>query len=291
MTRESKEYLVLDGGFATELERISSYSLKTNLWSAQLLYSDPESIKKLHQIYYEAGADIATTCSYQASIEGFKKAGIDNPKELIQLSVELARGKIVAGSIGSYGSLLADGSEYTGNFGVGIKELIESHTERVNTLMSGHFKPDLILFETIPSLLEVKAIIQVAKNATVPVWLAMQCKEDRIATGESIEECIALLNESNIECIGFNCVNPLLVTGLLKKAKPLTSKRIMCYPNGGGEWDAVNKVWNGHEDFDQFEDLVREWVSCGATVIGGCCHTTPKHVQIIKKVFQELDKV
>ncbi|KAJ3255198.1 hypothetical protein HK103_006567 [Boothiomyces macroporosus] len=290
MTNESKKYLVLDGGFATELERLSNQSLKTDLWSAQLLHSDPKSIAKLHQIYYEAGADIATTCSYQASIEGFKKAGIDNPAELIQLSVELARGRIVAGSIGSFGALLADGSEYTGNFGVGLQELVQSHSERVETLLSGKYKPDLILFETIPSLLEIKAVIQVAKTISIPVWLSMQCKENTIASGESIEECVALLNESNIECIGVNCVNPLIVAPVLQRIRSLTSKRIMCYPNGGGEWDAMNKVWIGNEDFEEFKDLVRQWAASGATVIGGCCHTGPKHIQIIKKVLDELNK-
>ncbi|KAJ3273496.1 Catalyzes methyl transfer from S-methylmethionine (SMM) to adenosyl-L-homocysteine (AdoMet) [Terramyces sp. JEL0728] len=288
MKMQSQKYHVLDGGFATELEKLSTQSLKTNLWSAQLLHSDPESIRKLHQIYYDSGADIATTCTYQASIQGFKNAGIENPKELIQLAVELAQGKLVAASIGSFGALLANGSEYTGDFGVGLNELIDSHTERVETLLTGQHKPDLILFETIPSLLEIQAIVHVAKSITIPVWLSMQCKENAIAHGESIPDCINLLNQSNIECIGINCLDPLLVTGLLKQIKPITNKRLMCYPNGGGKWDAISKEWIGNEDLECFEDLVREWIRAGATVVGGCCHTGPKHVKVIKKAFNKI---
>ncbi|KAJ2997889.1 Homocysteine S-methyltransferase 1 [Globomyces sp. JEL0801] len=118
-----KQILVLDGGFATGLETYFQKNLTGDLWSASILLKDPDVIRKLHLLYYEAGADIAITCSYQASIDGFMKLGLSGMESetLIKKSVQLAneakleftqksgRKVLVAASLGSYGALLANG--------------------------------------------------------------------------------------------------------------------------------------------------------------------------------------
>ncbi|GFT03456.1 homocysteine S-methyltransferase 2 [Trichonephila clavipes] len=124
---------VLDGGLATELERDGFSLLHDPLWSARILHEKPESIVRVHNRYLESGAEIIITASYQASISGFQKhlgLTFEQSKNLLKLSVELAhkakmqyydnsketREILVAGSIGSYGAALADGSEYTGDY-------------------------------------------------------------------------------------------------------------------------------------------------------------------------------
>ncbi|GFY41071.1 selenocysteine Se-methyltransferase [Trichonephila inaurata madagascariensis] len=124
---------VLDGGLATELERDGFSLLHDPLWSARILHEKPEAIVRVHNRYLESGAEIIITASYQASISGFQKhlgLTFEQSKNLLKLSVELAhkarmqyydnsketREILVAGSIGSYGAALADGSEYTGNY-------------------------------------------------------------------------------------------------------------------------------------------------------------------------------
>ncbi len=83
--------LVIDGALATELER-RGYDLRDGLWSAKILLEQPESIMQVHLDYFKAGADCAITASYQATIEGFEKRGLNQEEAiaLIQTSVELA---------------------------------------------------------------------------------------------------------------------------------------------------------------------------------------------------------
>ena len=120
--------IVLDGGLATELERRGA-DLRDELWSARLLLDDPDAIVDVHRAYVDAGADVVISGSYQASFDGFAARGLDRAAaaELMRRSVELARAAtadagrpvLVAASIGPYGAVLADGSEYTGDYGSG----------------------------------------------------------------------------------------------------------------------------------------------------------------------------
>src|SRR5919107_1319847 len=118
--------VVLDGGLATELEKLG-HDLSGSLWSARLLRDRPDAIEAVHRAYFEAGADVAISASYQATYEGFAAAGIgrDETTRLLRLSVELARNArdavrpdgLVAASVGPYAVVLADRSEYTGDSG------------------------------------------------------------------------------------------------------------------------------------------------------------------------------
>src|SRR3989304_3749838 len=127
--------LVIDGALATELER-RGCDLKDGLWSAKILLEQPEIIKQVHLDYFKAGADCAITASYQATIDGFTKRGLNENEAiaLIQKTVKLAfeardefwadesnrvgRPKpFIAASVGPYGAFLADGSEYRGEYG------------------------------------------------------------------------------------------------------------------------------------------------------------------------------
>ena len=119
--------MILDGALATELEK-RGFNINDKLWSAKALIEAPDLIKSVHLDYLKAGANIITSASYQATIEGFMKHGLSHDKavDLIKLSVELAKeackefkNKFVAASIGPYGAFLADGSEYRGDYLIG----------------------------------------------------------------------------------------------------------------------------------------------------------------------------
>jgi len=116
--------VILDGGLATQLEA-AGHDLSTDLWSARLLRDEPGAILAAHRTFVDAGAEVVTTASYQASFEGFAAAGIEagEAARLMRRSVELARAasdadgpRWVAASIGPYGAVLADGQEYTGEY-------------------------------------------------------------------------------------------------------------------------------------------------------------------------------
>ena len=119
--------LVLDGGMATELER-GGADLRDELWSARLLKDDPTAILRVHEAFFDAGADVAISASYQASFSGFADRGIEAEEaaSLMRRSVALAREAAAAaddpssggGLVGPFGATLADGSEYRGDYGL-----------------------------------------------------------------------------------------------------------------------------------------------------------------------------
>ena len=130
--------LVLDGGLSTWLGA-QGHDLSDELWSARLLLQAPDAIVAAHKDFIRAGADVITTASYQATEAGFAKRGIDRAgfRDLLHRSVALAREAIatsevrkpvfVAASVGPYGAMLADGSEYRGNYGLTVEELVRFH--------------------------------------------------------------------------------------------------------------------------------------------------------------------
>ncbi|MGW4961877.1 homocysteine S-methyltransferase, partial [Nonomuraea sp. NPDC004186] len=149
--------LVLDGGLSTQLERLGA-DLGDELWSARLLLERPEVIRRAHADYFAAGADVATTASYQATIAGFVRRGLDvaAAERLIRLSVELAAQArdeaghgLVAASVGPYGAFLANGAEYTGDYDLDEDGLFDWHLPRWEILASAG--ADLLACETIPS--------------------------------------------------------------------------------------------------------------------------------------------
>ena len=151
--------LVLDGGMTTELER-GGADLRDALWSARLLKDDPGSIRRVHEAFFDAGADVAISASYQASFSGFADSGIEAEEaaSLMRLSVALAReaaaadgsDRLVAASVGPFGATLADGSEYRGDYGLSAGALAMFHRPRFETLLDA--EPDLLAIETIPSI-------------------------------------------------------------------------------------------------------------------------------------------
>src|SRR5215208_7820543 len=154
--------VVLDGGLATELER-RGHDLGDALWSARLLRDRPEEIEAVHRAYFEAGADVAITASYQASFERFAEIGVDRAatRELLHRSIELARAArdavrpdgLVAASLGPFGVVRADGSEYTGDYGSASGARIAAvHRSRLEALLEA--APDVVAFETVPALRE-----------------------------------------------------------------------------------------------------------------------------------------
>ncbi|HEX4687187.1 MAG TPA: homocysteine S-methyltransferase, partial [Nocardioides sp.] len=159
------DVIVLDGGLATLLEA-RGHDLTSDLWSARLLTDDPDAIVRAHAEFFDAGAQVATTASYQASFEGFATLGLDHAESawLMRLSVSLAvRARDehrpdgwVAASIGPYGAYLADGSEYRGDYDLDVAGLRAFHRPRLDVLAAAG--ADVLAVETIPCLAEVEAL-------------------------------------------------------------------------------------------------------------------------------------
>ena len=292
--------LVIDGALATELER-RGYNLKDELWSAKILLEQPEAIRQLHYDYFEAGADCAITASYQASVEGFMKRGLNEREALalIQKSVQLATAArdefwaeeanragrprpFIAASVGPYGAYLAHGEEYSGNYGLAKKELMDFHRPRMKALIEAG--ADLLACETIPSLLEAQALVELLKEfPDASAWISFSARdENHTSEGQIFAECVKLLEGSpQVAAIGINCTSPKYIPRLIGAARKVTDKPLLTYPNSGETYDPDKMDWKDHAVTASFGEQAREWYAAGTRLIGGCCRTSPEDIRVI----------
>lgn len=289
--------MLLDGAFSTELER-RGCDLNDPLWSAKILMENPQMIGLVHRDYYAAGADCATTASYQATVEGFMKRGLSEAAalDLITLSVDLAKRvrdefwsgvvdqsarpyPLVAASVGPYGAYLADGSEYRGDYALDEEALIRFHRLRLQTLIAA--RPDLLACETIPCLKEALAIARLLGEFPGNyAWISFSARDGmHINSGETIADCARALDGfEQVAAIGINCTAPGHVASLIEEIRKGTGKPILVYPNSGEEYDPATKTWHGNTAEGSYGNSARLWNEKGASIIGGCCRTSPKDI-------------
>lgn len=281
---------------ASELEYLGA-NINGPLWSAQVLEESPEKILAVHGAYIEAGADVIETASYQVSRMGYAEVGLDPARADAALlrSVALAReaaiafpGRriVVAASLGPYGAALHNGAEYHGNYTCTFNDLVEFHADRIKILAnaSGREAPDLLAFETLPSLAEAEAIGQaLAPHPELAAWFTFTCPDRvHVAHGELLRQCAAAVAAfPQTVTIGVNCTHPTLIPALIAELRAASDKPIVVYPNSGEGWNAQNRCWTGTSDPPAYGAMAMEWLAAGAQIIGGCCRTRPAHIRQI----------
>ncbi len=301
---QTQPFLVLDGALATELEQRGA-KLDDPLWSAKLLLDNPDMIRQLHIDYLDAGADVIISASYQATFEGLAQRGIAHKQaaDLMRFSVQLAmeardefwtqsknhagrQRPLVAASVGPYGAYLADGSEYRGDYGLSVDELMEFHRERMGVLAGSG--ADLLACETIPCLIEGEALVRLlAEFSGAQAWLSFSCRDEEHANrGESFADCVGLANQSKqVVAVGVNCTPPQFVAGLLRRARQVTQKPLLAYPNSGEAWR--DGQWVEESGRTDFCGAAAAWRAAGAQLIGGCCRTGPAEVAGLRQLARQ----
>lgn len=319
---------VLDGGFATELER-RGVPIDGPLWSARALEEAPQAVLAVHTSYLQAGAQVLLTGSYQVSAMGFRAvdaapAGARpaiaqqfmahqamiyqsmaraTPETLaanaLRRSVDLAAqaralhgrsGVLVAASLGPYGAALANGAEYTGQYGFASgadqhAALVAFHAERIAVL--AETEADLLAFETVPSLAEAHAIVEaLAHWPQVSAWVSFTCRDaEHTAHGERLQACCAALDTyAQVSAVGVNCTAPHLIQALLGQMRARTQKPLIVYPNSGEPWDAAAHRWLPRTTVataTAYGGLAQTWFAAGAQLVGGCCRTGPDEVRAV----------
>ena len=286
--------VVLDGGLSTELEA-RGHDVSSALWSARLLRDDPEAIVAAHAAFAAAGAQVATTASYQATVEGFAAAGVDRTeaRRLIAASVALARegqgDGWVAGSVGPYGAMLADGSEYTGDYvdRMGVADLRAFHRPRMEILAGAG--ADVLACETVPAAAEAEALIIEADALGIPIWLSLTTVIDRDGVvrtrrGERAADVYAMAEHVDaVIAVGVNCTAPTAI-GPSITAAGSAGKPVVVYPNSGEGWDAAARRWTGSPGIST--DDVPAWVEAGARMVGGCCRVRPEHIAALAAMIR-----
>jgi homocysteine S-methyltransferase len=277
--------LISDGGLATELEACG-YDLSDDLWSARLLFDQPEAIIAAHRAFFAAGAALATTASYQASFDGFAASGIDREgaERLMCRSVELAAaardeagadGRWVAASVGPYGAALANGEEYVGRYGLSVAELSEWHLPRLEILAGAG--ADVLAIETVPDVDEAEALVGLVRRLGRPAWLSYTIDGLHTRAGQPLAEAFAVAaGVPEIVAVGVNCCAPGDVLPAIQIAREVTDKPVIVYPNSGESWDGARRTWIGEARWSS--DLPAQWVAAGARIVGGCCRVMPDDI-------------
>ena len=289
--------IVLDGGLSNALAE-RGHDLTDELWTARLLRDAPGEVAAVHRAYFDAGAHVATTASYQASVAGFEHSGMTRTEaeNLITRSVTIAREvrddvaesadddvvRLVAASVGPYGAVLADGSEYRGRYGLSRAALRDFHAPRVELLASAG--PDMLAFETIPDLDEVSVLLDLADEFAIPAWLSCTVSGDRLRDGRPATDAFALAaGHGSIVAVGVNCCAPDDVLPAVRAATAASGKPAIAYPNSGETWDGAARRWIGEPGFDLA--LPSAWAEAGAHFIGGCCRVGPAAIAALVRAL------
>ncbi|MFS1663650.1 homocysteine S-methyltransferase [Streptococcus sp. zg-JUN1979] len=299
---KTKEHLILHGALGTELEHLG-YDVSGKLWSAKYLLTQPEIIQHIHETYLLAGADIVTTSSYQASLPGLLEAGLSQEEaiHIIKQSVNLALEArktvwdsldqttklkrsypLISGCVGPYAAYLANGSEYSGDYGdISIETLKDFHRPRIQALLEAG--SELLCLETIPNRLEVIALVELLTQEFphVEAYMSFTAQhEGSISDGTSLKEISQLvINCPQVLALGFNCTAPHLMDALLTELAELTDKPLVSYPNSGETYDGTKQCWHSNPaNHYNLLDKSKEWKALGSKILGGCCRTHPTDI-------------
>ncbi|TGY38521.1 homocysteine S-methyltransferase [Microbacterium laevaniformans] len=267
--------LVLDGGLGTLLESRGN-DLSGHLWSARLLRDDPDEVRAAHAEFVDAGADVLVTSSYQLAYG----IGMDDDEvdDLLRRSVALAKGAgdaFVAASVGPFGAVRADGSEYTGAYDVDVETLRTFHRRRLEVLADAG--ADALAIETIPSRLEVQALtaeLDRLGRPDLPVWISLSAASSGFVGADLAAALADAAEVAGVVAVGVNCCPPEAVSPAL--AAVPSGVAGIAYPNSGERWDAEARTWVGEGGVPTA--LASAWIATGARLVGGCCRTTPAHI-------------
>lgn len=259
-----------DGGMGTMLQ---AGGLRAGELPESLNLTNPDLVYSVHKAYAEAGADIISTNTF--GVNGLK---FDNVPEVVRAAVALAKktGKKVALDMGPLGKLLKPSGEL---------EFEEAYNLYKEVILAAKDDVDIIFFETMTDLYEIKAGVLAAKeNCSLPVFVSMMFDTDgRLLTGADIETAVTTLEGLRVDAIGMNCgLGPAEMLPFLKVMRSLTSLPMLANPNAG-----LPRSENGRTvfdvDADTFAQKVQEIAEIGMSYLGGCCGTTPAHIEALVK--------
>ena len=272
---EKGRLVFLDGGMGTQLQERGLKPGETpELWNL----SRPDDIRAVHSAYLAAGADIVYANTFGANAA---KYHADAPlADVVSAGVALAREAVktaggkrfVALDVGPTGRLLKPAGDFE------FDAAYDAFAEEVR--FGAKAGADLVVVETMGDAYELKAAVLAAKeNSSLPVLATVALGEDgKLLTGADVECVAAILEGLHVDALGLNCgFGPDKMLPFVKRLAAVTSLPIAVKPNAG-----LPKVEGGKTIFtvgpDEFASDVIELVKAGASIVGGCCGTTPAHI-------------
>jgi methionine synthase / methylenetetrahydrofolate reductase(NADPH) len=268
--------LVCDGAMGTMLHAAGT---SLDRWLPELNLTQPETVSEVHRAYVEAGADIIETNTFGANAVTMNRFGVKADIALInRRAVELARSAsaghnvLVAGSIAPAAAPLTPGR-------VPDLEAHEALLEQVTALQAAGV--DLLMFETFGDLGALAALIS-AYPTQVPIVAHVTFLEDgRTIGGDSPERVGEVLGELGVVAIGANCaLGPRGMRPIVEALAKASSLPLSVQPNAGPP-SIVRGRFEYRQNEEYFARVANVFVDLGASIVGGCCGTTPQHIEAI----------
>lgn len=283
---------ILDGGMGQELVRRYG-ELNKAMWGIGVMAENPEIVRAVHDDYFAAGAEIATTNTYNIHRDRFVRDGVEDQFDKLnrlgcRLAVEArdAHGSgLVAGGIGPLGG------SYRPDHGNDIDQAASAFAE---IAVGQADYVDFYLIETIASLDAARGAMAGAKVPGKPVWLSFTVDDDVgsiIRSGESVDDALKLAEELGAAAMLINCSRPEAVSVAIARLSGATIP-VGAYANG---FTRITEAFKSdtpqitdlseRKDLgpDAYADFCDAWVEDGATIIGGCCEVGPAHIARLKE--------
>jgi methionine synthase / methylenetetrahydrofolate reductase (NADH) len=288
-SRLGSQVLVCDGAMGTLLHA-GGVSLDRSL--PELNFSNPDRVRSIHRAYIDAGADVIETNTFGASRLRLARYGLS--AQAAQLNKAGARVAREAREQAAASNLLVAGSVSPATpaglaHRIATRELREAFREQIEGLYEGGV--DLLLFETFGSLTELLEAVGVAQSlGDLPVVAQMTFVEDgRTLGGDSPEEVATALSKLGVSAIGANCtLGPQGLLDILAELARWTSLPLTAQPNAGPPTLTDGRFQYTSSDPAYFGRQARRFVELGATLVGGCCGTTPAHIEAVATAVRGL---
>ncbi|MGA1624890.1 MAG: homocysteine S-methyltransferase family protein [Prochlorothrix sp.] len=285
--------LPIDGGMGQELVRRSP-GPTTALWSSQALLDQPQLVQDLHEDYIRAGAKVITTNTYTTVRHRLQRdAGLgDKFVELNQLAGQLAgqAREATGASVLIAGSLPPLFGSYRPDQVRPIDEMEALYREQAEILAP---YVDFFLCETLSKSEEGIAAVQALQSLGKPIWVAWTLEDtrsSRLRGGEALGDACQALLKAPVEALLVNCCAPESIAAAMPElAQFAPTVKVGGDANG---FQQIPVQWSIHDgldvlgqrrdlDPDRYADHVMGWIGEGATIVGGCCETTPAHIQAL----------
>jgi S-methylmethionine-dependent homocysteine/selenocysteine methylase len=290
---ENNDTIILDGAIGAELEKKGA-KMHKDLWCGTCSVESPDLVKKVHEEYISAGADIITTNTYATTPIAMKQYGFDNQiDEFNKKSVQLAKEAIknsnkdiaIAGSVSTFGSL----------YKYGLKAMRPGFKEQLNILSNEGV--DLIILEAMSSQADiVETIVECSSQSKLPVWLSISCVIDdntnkvMLGYNDTVDTDTNVYEDFETSMDNFSKIHqgPILiahsdieVTGqAIKIAKEKFNGVLGAYPNRGHyekpHWKFVDNITP-----NEYLEKAKSWIKDGVNIIGGCCGIGVEEIKAI----------
>uniref|UniRef100_A0A7C6AG68 Methionine synthase n=1 Tax=candidate division WOR-3 bacterium TaxID=2052148 RepID=A0A7C6AG68_UNCW3 len=269
-----KRIIILDGATGTNL---FEKGLGPGEPPANLNLKNPEAVYQLEKRYIDAGSDVILTNTFSANPINFKG---DRYKEVIKNAIKIARRaagnkKYIFGDIGPLGILIKPYGE--GDF----EEAYKIYREIFKVFYSSGLKTFLI--ETFNSIIEAKAAFLAGKEFSENILVSFTFQDNyQTIFGDTPESIAIIFDKLGAKAVGVNCTEPDIAIKVLKRMSSVTDVPLIAKPNAGKVTIEDNRVKNSISD-KELAGYFKEFVKSGARLIGGCCGTTPRYIELISR--------